>query len=122
MRSVVAAACLALPLSALVPLPAAAFEVVSDRDTFLSLVEGRELRIGLLGIALTVQADGTIGGTAQGRPVTGAWTWENGLFCRDMAWGEEPIPYNCQLVEIEGAAIRFTVDAGAGQAAVFNLS
>lgn len=115
-----------LPLTALVaalPLSVAADDGIRDRDRFLDLVEGRELRIGLLGIALVVNADGTIAGQAQGWAVTGVWEWRDGLFCREMAWGGTPIPWNCQLVEAEGeSALRFTVDAGAGQSAVFALN
>ena len=100
-------ALLALSISlAAAPLAAPAFETITDRDTFLAAVEGRALRIGLLGISLTV---------------TGAWTWEGGLFCRHMTWGDRPIGHNCQKVEIDGARIRFTVDAGAGQSAVFTI-
>lgn len=115
-------AVLALSISlAAAPLAAAAFETITDRDTFLAAVEGRALRIGLLGISLTVTGEGAISGQAQGSPVTGAWTWEGGLFCRHMTWGDRPIGHNCQKVEIDGARIRFTVDAGAGQSAVFTI-
>jgi len=38
-----------------------------------------------------------------------------------MDWGGYPIDYNCQLVEVRGGAMRFTVDRGAGDSATFNL-
>jgi hypothetical protein len=109
---------------ALSALPAAAndFEPVSDLAEFLSLVDGRELRLGLFGISLKVTPDGRIDGTALGYEVTGSWAWQDGFFCREMDWGGTPIPYNCQLVEVRGNdVIRFTVDQGAGDSAQFNL-
>lgn len=115
-------AALAAALALTLPAAAQAFEAVTDRDLFLSLVEGRELRLWIFDISLTVLPDGRISGEAQGAPITGNWEWQDGLFCREMAWGETPIPYNCQLVEANGAAaLRFTVDAGAGESATFAL-
>ena len=98
------------------------FVPVTDKDAFLALVKGRELRLGVLGIAISINPDGTISGSASGWDLTGDWTWDNGFFCREMDWGGTKIDYNCQLVEARGTeAIRFTVDQGAGQAAEFNL-
>ena len=109
-------------LLAAFPLAAQDFVAISDKDAFLTLLDGRDLRLGLLGIALAVNADGTIIGTASGSDVTGTWVWQAGFFCREMEWGTTAIPYNCQLVEARGTeAMRFTVDQGAGESAVFNL-
>ena len=67
--------------------------------------------------------DGRIDGSAVGWDITGTWQWQDGYFCREMAWGGDPIPYNCQLVEVEGDdRIRFTVDRGAGRSAAFSLN
>lgn len=101
---------------------ASAFNVVDERDAFVGLVEGKELRIGILGIRLSVLPDGTIEGVGQGYPITGTWAWQEGYFCREMDWGGTVIPYNCQLVEAHGPSrMRFTVDQGAGNSATFNL-
>jgi hypothetical protein len=111
-------------LAALAASPAVAqdFAVVSDRDAFVALVEGKELRLGLMGISLYVTGDGMITGTAAGWDVTGTWTWEDGHFCREMDWSGTPVPYNCQLVEASGEAqMRFTTDRGEGDSATFNL-
>ena len=95
---------------------------VADESTFLTLMEGRELRLGVVGLALAIIPDGTISGTAAGFAVTGTWAWQDGYFCRQMDWSGTEIPYNCQLVEARGTdAMRFTVDQGAGDAAEFNL-
>lgn len=105
-------------------LPAAAesFARISDRTDFIETVEGRELRLGLFGIALKVEADGEIRGNALGWDVTGTWEWQDGYFCREMDWSGYPIPKNCQLVEARGdQEIRFTVDKGAGDSASFKL-
>lgn len=104
-----------------VPASASAFERVSDRSAFLAAVEGKDLRIALYGLTLNVKGDGTITGRAVGYDITGSWSWENGYFCRDMDWSGYPIEYNCQLVELDGDRIRFTVDQGAGDDAVLRI-
>lgn len=100
----------------------AEFAVVRDKATFLALMEGRELRMGVFQLALKITPDGMIAGTALGWDVTGTWGWEDGFFCREIDWSGKVIPYNCQLVEALGTdKIRFTVDQGAGDEATFNL-
>lgn len=102
--------------------PAAAdFQEIRDRSEFLDLVQGRSLRLGLFGINIDVRPDGTIDGRASGWDLTGTWSWQDGYFCREMDWSGTEIPYNCQLVEVAGNRMRFTVDRGAGDDAVFNL-
>jgi hypothetical protein len=103
------------------PATVAAFERISDRNTFLQTVNGKDLRIGMYGLSLNVRADGTISGRAAGWDITGSWSWKNGYFCRDMDWSGYPIEYNCQLVEVNGDRIRFTVDQGAGDDAVLRI-
>ncbi len=95
------------------------FTVVASRDTFVSLVSGRELR--RFGITLTVTADGDIEGRAFGTPVTGEWAWDEGYFCRDLFWGDENLGFNCQLVQVNGERLRFTSDQGTGQFADLTL-
>jgi hypothetical protein len=104
-------------------LPAhAEFVPVSDRDTFLRVLDGREIRMGVFQIALKITPDGKISGSALGWDVTGNWAWENGFFCREIDWSGKAIPYNCQLVEVQNnETLRFTVDQGAGDAATFTL-
>ncbi|MBI1416961.1 MAG: dihydrodipicolinate reductase [Limimaricola sp.] len=117
------AALLALPLilSAL-PAKADGFMPVRDRQQFVSLVEGKELRIWLWGVNLRIRPDGTIEGQAATRTVSGRWAWQDGYFCREMAWGDTEIPANCQLVEVkDDREIRFTVDRGAGDSATLSL-
>lgn len=95
---------------------------VTDEAAFLQLVEGRELRHRFYPITLNVLGDGQVVGSAVGWGVEGTWSWQDGYFCRELFWGGDPIPYNCQLVEIDDDLIRFTVDQGAGQAAAFRLN
>ena len=114
--------CAALALVTALPAAAQAFETVSDRDTFVGLIDGKSLGIALYGLSLNVDPAGGITGGAMGSEVTGAWSWQDGYFCREMAWGSRPIPYNCQLVEVNGDLMRFTTDRGAGESATFRLN
>lgn len=118
--TILAIAGLGLALSA-VPRAAQAedFRVVDSDTRFVSLIEGRELR--RLGIRLTVTPSGEIQGHAFGGPVTGQWRWENGYFCRDLFWNDTDLGYNCQLVQENGATLRFTSDQGAGMFADLTL-
>jgi hypothetical protein len=120
MRSVLTA----LTLYSAVSLPAAAndFAPVRDQNAFLSLVEGRELRLNLFRISIEVLPDGRIEGSALGWDLSGTWDWQDGYFCRELDWSGSPIPFNCQLVEVSGEdRIRFTVDKGEGDSASFTL-
>ena len=118
LRLMVSALLLVAPVSA----AANDFETVSDEGTFLSLIEDRVLRIGLYNLSLNVLPDGRIEGSALGWSITGSWAWKDGYFCRQMDWSGMEIDYNCQLVEAQGAEkLRFTVDQGAGDSAVFRL-
>jgi len=112
---------LTLALTAASAVSAQAYDRISDRATFVETVDGKDLKIALYGLTLNVRADGSIIGRAAGWDVTGSWSWENGYFCRDMDWSGYPIEYNCQLVEVAGDRIRFTVDQGAGDDAVLRI-
>jgi hypothetical protein len=98
---------------------AEAFQVVQDRERFMSLVNGRQLT--RLGISLNVTGAGQIQGRAFGKPVSGQWRWENGFFCRTLFHGQRDMGPNCQEVRINGNKIRFTSDRGTGQYADLTL-
>lgn len=119
MKYVVLSAILAVTAA---PAAADSFVPVKDQATFVSLVQGKELRNRLYGVRLNVLDNGQIAGGALGWDIEGSWTWQDGYFCREMSWGGDPIPYNCQLVEANGTSqMRFTVDQGAGDSASFRL-
>lgn len=112
---------LGFALAVTLPAVAQAFERISDRTQFISLVGDKELRIPLFGIRLNVTPDGMIDGRASGWELSGTWSWQDGYFCREIDWSGYPIEYNCQLVEVDGDRVRFTVDQGAGDDAVFRI-
>lgn len=116
-------AILALCLTVATALPAAAqnYAPVTDEATFLAMIGSKNLSNRLYGVNLRVSPDGTISGNAAGWDINGTWSWENGFFCREMNWGGDPIPHNCQLVEASGRDMRFTTDQGAGDSASFRL-
>lgn len=119
MKSVILSLSLAIGAA---PAVADSYVPVTDQATFLSLIQGKELRNFLYGVRLNVFENGSIQGAAVGWDITGTWSWQDGYFCREMNWGGDPIPYNCQLVEASGSErVRFTVDRGAGDSASFRL-
>lgn len=97
------------------------FTPISNQADFTAKIADRALHIGLFDLSILVNSDGTITGTALGWEVTGNWTWQDNLFCRNMDWGGMEIAYNCQLVEIDDKKVRFTADGGQGRAASFTL-
>jgi hypothetical protein len=116
------AAAIILGLLSAMPALANDFTPVKDESQFVSLVEGRELRLGRFGVWLNLTRDGRITGRALGWALTGSWDWKDGFFCREIDWSGYAIPLNCQLVEVrDGEELRFTVDRGAGDSASFKL-
>ena len=108
--------------TAAAPAVAESYAPVQDKDSFVALVQGKELRNRLYGVRLNVMEGGTIAGSAIGWDIVGTWTWQDGYFCRELSWGGDPLGYNCQLVEARGDdRVRFTVDRGAGDSASFRL-
>ena len=104
------------------PVAANEYAAVREKAAFLTLVAGRDLRIGLYNLTLNLLADGRIEGSALGWDITGSWDWQDGYFCRELDWSGMPIPYDCQLVEERGGeVVRFTVDRGQGDSASFKL-
>lgn len=103
------------------PKSAQAFERINDRATFFNVVDGKDLRMALYGLTLNIRKNGTISGRAAGWDITGSWSWNDGYFCRELDWSGYAIEYNCQLVEMRGDRIRFTVDQGAGDDAVLRI-
>ncbi len=104
---------------ALLPGTALALERVSDRDDFLSLVQGRTLTS--MGIALRVLPGGQIEGRAFGADVRGRWQWRDGFFCRELFAAGRAYPLNCQTVVADGNSLVFTADEGTGDRAVLRL-
>lgn len=94
-------------------------EVVTSREAFVSLIEGRELT--RFGITLVVTPEGEIIGRAFGTDVTGDWDWQGEYFCRDLFYGERDLGPNCQQVSVQGESMRFTSDQGTGDFADFRL-
>ncbi|MEM8850381.1 MAG: dihydrodipicolinate reductase [Pseudomonadota bacterium] len=97
------------------PLPAQAFERITSRDTFLSLVEGRRL-VGD-GVSLQVQGNGQITGSGLGLRVSGNWSWENSLFCRTLETAVRDFPRDCQTVARRDGVLRFQANGGDGDIA-----
>ncbi|MFN3615505.1 MAG: dihydrodipicolinate reductase [Rubrimonas sp.] len=110
-----------LALGSAVALPAAAqaAERVQSKSDFVRLVSGKALT--RMGITLNVSPEGGIAGRAFGQPVTGAWRWQGGLFCRDLRFGSRDLGLNCQVVEKRGDTIRFIADEGRGDYADLRL-
>jgi len=92
---------------------------VSSRADFIALVQDRALT--QTGIRLNVRPDGRIEGRALGFQVTGSWNWKDGFFCREMQAGARKIDFDCQLVERNGDALRFTALRGKGEFADLRL-
>ena len=90
----------------------AEFTRISDRAAFMDLVDDGPLT--RFGISVEVAPDGSISGNAYGFDVTGRWDWQDGYFCRALAWGSKDLGQNCQSVSVSGDYVRFTSDRGAG--------
>ena len=68
---------LALGLSLTAGAASASYAPVTDEQTFLSLVNGKELRHRFYGITLNVLDSGQVIGSAIGWGVEGTWSWQD---------------------------------------------
>ena len=95
---------------------------ISDRATFLDLVLNKTLGLPLFRVRLHVNEDGTIDGKGLGRAISGFWEWQDGYFCRTLAWGSVDLGRNCQGVTLDNGRLVFTSDRGSGRSASFSLN
>lgn len=109
----------ALLLALLFPTTVLAFEPVTDRDTFLAIVDGKRLTGD--GVGLVVSDGGAITGRAFGFRVTGGWEWQAPYFCRTLDSAIRSFPHNCQTVAVQGDVLRFRADRGTGDVADLTL-
>lgn len=96
------------------------FQTVRDEGTFRSLVAGKELQRPMIRLVLT--QEGRISGQGGFKPVSGAWRWQDGYFCRELVWGDRNLGHNCQEVGFGDGRLRFTADRGRGESADFRLT
>ena len=101
------------------PALAEEFDQIDEKSEFLSVVANKNLT--RFGINVMVTPSGQIQGNAFGRPVTGAWQWKSGYFCRDLYWGQRNLGPNCQAVRVQGSTVRFISDQGSGEYADLRL-
>lgn len=88
-------------------LPAAPdFKPIASPGEFLDAVAGSPITFEN-GAEFTNNPDGTITGEANGQPVTGSWTFQNGQLCRSLTVGGSALPEVCNIVEIAGDDLRF---------------
>ena len=88
-------------------LPAAPeFKPIASPGEFLDKVAGVPITFEN-GAEFTNNPDGTITGEANGQPVTGGWSFQNGQLCRTLVIGGNPLPEVCNIVEIAGDDLRF---------------
>lgn len=110
---------LAIAICAVTP-ALAEFQKVDSEAEFRRLVAGKTLTRPM--VRLQVSPQGAISGRGMTWDVTGRWTWQNGYFCRDLAWGGDDLGYNCQEVKVNGRKVRFTSDRGTGDSADFTMN
>ncbi|MFK7877358.1 MAG: dihydrodipicolinate reductase [Paracoccaceae bacterium] len=98
----------------------AEYTKVNEKSEFVRLVTGKILTRPW--VQLRVTEDGRIEGTGARWSVSGAWSWRDGYFCRDLFWGGDDLGYNCQEVRASAAGhLRFISDKGEGRSAGFRL-
>ena len=64
---------------------------------------------------------GQITGEVNGAPVRGAWSWENGYYCREYAYGDTTLAHNCQTIHISGRNLLLIRDKGKGRRTLMHI-
>ena len=90
---------------------------VTTRAAFCALFADRLLR-GPDGLLFTLHSDGHLTGQAGGAAFSGQWSWQGGYFCRDLGDGQQ----DCELIETDGARLRYTRNKGAGEVVTVSIA
>ena len=85
------------------------------------MLEGREVILSDGNGTTKTMADGSMTGNINGKPLSGEWTWEKGLFCREGNYGTQKVEPDCQKLEIAGDKLRVTQQNGNGPIVVLDL-
>lgn len=79
---------------------------ITSPGQFLDAVAGKPITYDN-GAVLVANPDGTLGGTIDGQPAAGRWTFSGGQLCRAMALGGAQFPEVCNLIEVGEGVVRF---------------
>lgn len=90
---------------------------ITDEATFRDLVVGKRIQVGTDAF-MTINADNTISGEADGTTATGSWSFEDGFWCRTIRVGDI-INEDCQLWVIDGNQLVITRERGQGESFVW---
>lgn len=86
---------------------------VKTRQQFIDEVAGKKLVQDDAWVI--VSPDGTVEGAGpNGGKISGAWSWDDGFYCRDITINGVAEPRDCQRVVLDGNTVSFVHDKGEG--------
>ncbi|MBR9650190.1 dihydrodipicolinate reductase [Thalassovita aquimarina] len=110
---------LSLALLSVAPAHAAGFRTITDRSSFLELIEGRKLTKFLY--TMRFSELGQIKGWAWGRPILGNWYWQNRQLCKRVFIGTSDQGEFCVTVRFDGETMIFVPKPGDGEIEEFRV-
>ena len=91
-----------------------------NETEFRESVVGRTLIAGPA--TVVVGADGTLSGSTSDGVISGTWQYKDDQFCREAKAGSRQLPYDCQVVLLEGNEVVFWRNSGKGVKAVYSIT
>jgi len=100
---------------------AADFSRITSEDQLRSQLVGKKM-YDEHGNWFRWNADGTMSGHLKsGKKFVGVWKWSKKFVCRNGLVADKELGTDCQLIEIDGAAVRFTRKKGKGKSSLLTL-
>ncbi|MXU65902.1 hypothetical protein [Oceanomicrobium pacificus] len=115
--TLLAAACTTAPPPP--PMDQTPFARITTEDAFRANMVGKTLTYG--SGRVTLNADGTITGSVDGKPFGGTWEFRDGLLCRQLTALSGLRASDCEVWEIWEYRYRVTEQSGRGASTIYNV-